>query len=282
MSGVELESKNSRGSGNLRKASTANRSCFRDLIPNLRFLRHLMRNPCNSRVHERDKWLLACIAARGSVDMKTALFERINTLLDTQSLVTTFIAGFSFLVISSDLTFAEELIPLRAIVALLGFSFVLSVATTLVSVSIKTHITEIGYEKLYTFFAKYSGLMSLLAHLIIQSIATFMASGLMIMFNKFGLLVGIIMVCIVGAVFLFLALLNLELRDRSMMVLGFDFVGGEYTLPNEISVWLHDDRVAELYGSKKRDEIDANLAMFLSRNVIREDEVELLRDENMV
>ena len=236
---------------------------------------HLKHNPCNSRVHERDKWLMACLAARGSDDKMTALYDRVNTMLDTQSLVTTFVAGFSFLVISDDIVFTEELIPRNAVVALLGFAFILSVTTTLVAVTVKTHITEIGYEQLYTFFSKYAGLMSLLAHLIIQSITAFMTSGLMIMFNKFGLITGSIMVSFVGILFAFLALLNLELRDRSMVVLGFQYAKGEYRLPKDIDVWCHSDEVAEAY---KGEPATANEAMFLAKQNLKSSEVQVLAD----
>ncbi len=90
-----------------------------------RYLLHLGQNPCNSNVHERDKWLLACAMTRGDPGRQGAMFGRVLAQLDTASLVTTFTAGFSFYVVSSpiDFTPGSETIPRVAIVALLGFAF---------------------------------------------------------------------------------------------------------------------------------------------------------------
>lgn len=209
-----------------------------------RYLIHLMNNPCNSEVHEKQKWLLACFLARSSPEKRDKVYERLNSQLDTMSLVTTFMAGFSFIIISDSFDFEAEKVPKDVVIGLVGLAFVFSVGTTLIAITVKTHVTEIGSEGLPSFFVKFSWTMSLLAHLIIVSIGCFMSAGVLIVYNRFQLWIGNVMVIVVGIIFGFLAMFNLSLRDRSMYVLGFDFSPcGGYRIPDRMPVLGHNEDI---------------------------------------
>lgn len=163
---------------------------FANACPPFRFLLHLINNPGNSEAHEKQKWLMSCLTARHDANLKGIVYTRINDQLATASLVNTFIAGFSVVIINKKLDFEYDMVPREVIVGLLGLSFCLSICTVLIAVTIKQHLAEVGSDFLPTYFYDYPWTLSMLSHFATNAVGTFLISGICIYFNRFSLWVS--------------------------------------------------------------------------------------------
>jgi len=195
------------------------------------FLRHILANPGNSTIYERNKWLIELQREKYSKDSLESLFNRLSSQLDTISLVATFMSGFSFLIISGSLEFEETTIPTTAIVILLAVSFIVGVSSTLLAITVKTNLMELGPRHIEKFIRKFYWMFPFLASLVIALVGTFIGAGLLIILNRFQMWIGLVIAGLTAAMFVYLAICNLQTKDFVLQTLGYGFKGNSYTMP---------------------------------------------------